>query len=228
MDHQDKPVSRRQILQLTVAVGGITLIRPHQFLSAQEGQTRVTPSQTMGPFYPRARPLDEDADLTLVKGKRGKAQGKVIHVMGRVLDSRGVAVAGAKVELWQANTFGRYDHPADINPAPLDPNFQGFGAQVSDGEGRYRFKTIKPGAYPVNPMNPNNQRPPHLHFNVIGHNGRVVTQMYFPDEPLNERDFIFNGLGQSREAVIAKVLPPTKEVETDSLIVAWDIILAKG
>lgn len=227
MDH-DKPVSRRRILQLTVAVGGLTLIRPHQFLSAQKGQTRVTPSQTMGPFYPRARPLDEDADLTLVKGKSGKAQGKVIHVMGRVLDSRGVAVAGAKVELWQANTFGRYDHPADINPAPLDPNFQGFGAQLSDGEGRYRFKTIKPGAYPVNPMNPNNQRPPHLHFNVIGHKGRVVTQMYFPDEPLNERDFIFNGLGQSREAVIAKVLPPTKEVETDSLIVAWDIVLAKG
>lgn len=226
MDQNNVMVSRRRILNLAVAVGGLTLVRADKLLLAQGGQHKITPAQTRGPFYPRARPVDEDADLTLVKGKSGKAQGMVIHVIGRVLDTRGVPIPAAKVELWQANTFGRYDHPADVNPAPLDPNFQGFGVQVTDGEGRYRFKTIKPGAYPINPMNPRNQRPPHLHFDIIGQKGRVVTQMYFPNDPLNEKDFIFNGLGQARDTVIAKVLAPTKDIEPDSLLLNWDIVLA--
>jgi protocatechuate 3,4-dioxygenase, beta subunit len=121
------------------------------------------------------RPLDADADLTVIGGGAGHAEGEVIHVMGRVLDARGAPVVGATVEIWQANAKGRYAHPADRNLAPLDPNFQGFGAQLTDGDGQYRFKTIKPAAYPINPMNPQRVRPPHIHFDVSGRDARLVT-----------------------------------------------------
>ncbi|MGH9960141.1 MAG: protocatechuate 3,4-dioxygenase, partial [Pyrinomonadaceae bacterium] len=141
---------------------------------------------------------------------------------------KGVPVRCAKIEVWQAITVGRYAHPTDINPAPLDPNFQGFGVQTTDAQGRYRFKTIKPGAYPINPVNPGNVRPPHIHFDVTGTKDRLVTQMYFPDEPLNENDILFKELGSSKDAAIGKVLSPTKELEPDSLLINWDIILEKG
>ena len=97
----------------------------------------------------------------------------------------GAPVAGARVEIWQANAHGRYSHPYDSNPAPLDPNFEGYAVQMTDSEGRYRFKTIKPGAYPVTE---DWSRPPHIHFDVSGRVGRMVSQMYFENEPLNEVD----------------------------------------
>jgi protocatechuate 3,4-dioxygenase beta subunit len=179
----------------------------------------------MGPFYPVIKSIERDADLTMVKGKRERAQGQVIRLMGRVLNRKGEPVKGARLELWQANTHGRYMHPADVNPAPLDPNFQGFAVQTTDSEGRYRFKTIKPGAYPINAMNPAEKRPPHIHFDVTGANTRLVTQMYFPDEPLNQKDPLFNLAGEEKSALIGKVLPPTRDVEPDSLIVLWDIVV---
>ena len=145
--------------------------------------------------------------------------------MGRVLNARGEPVKGARLELWQANAQGRYMHPSDVNPAPLDPNFQGFSVQTTDAEGRYRFKTIKPGAYPINAMNPSEKRPPHIHFDVTGAHTRLVTQMYFPDDPLNDSDPLFRELGDSKSAAIGKVLPPTRDVEPDSVIVMWDIVV---
>lgn len=225
---KNESISRRQILKMAFALGGVALTQRASSVLGQSVNRQLTPKQTMGPFYPMVRPLDHDADLTLIKGKAGQAQGTVIHVMGRVLDGRGNPVRGAQVELWQANTHGRYDHPRDINPAPLDPNFQGYGTQLTDAEGRYRFKTIKPGAYPENPTNPNNQRPPHIHFDITDKKQRLVTQMYFPNEPLNETDSIFRRLGSFRDAAICKILPPTKELEPDSLIALWDIVLAEG
>ena len=132
---------------------------------------------------------------------------------------------GARVELWQANTHGRYTHPSDTNPAPLDPNFEGFAIQDTDAEGRYRFKTIKPGAYPATA---NWMRPPHLHFEVTGKINRMITQMYFPGEALNDKDLLLQNIRLNRDGVIAKVLPPTSDVESDSLIVVWDIVLDKG
>jgi protocatechuate 3,4-dioxygenase beta subunit len=210
---------------MAVALGGIALTYPLRSVLAQEVKHQLTPEQVMGPFYPLVRPLDHDADLTIIKGKRGHAQGKVIHLTGRVLTSKGEPVRGAKIELWQANSHGRYDHPSDTNQAPLDPCFQGYGLQISDGAGRYRFKTVKPAAYPTGPTT---MRPPHIHFDIRGKNDRLVTQMYFPDEPLNEKDSIFMGLGSDRGAAIGKVLPPPKELEADTLVVAWDIILDRG
>ncbi len=175
--------------------------------------------------YPVLRSVEKTADLTTIPGKPGRAAGQVIHVMGRVVNLEGQPVKGARVELWQANTHGRYLHPSDTNPAPLDPNFEGFAAQTTDAEGRYRFKTIKPGAYPANPTW---MRPPHLHFDVTGKLNRVITQMYFPGEPLNDKDLLFQNIRANKEGLIAKVLPPTSDVEPDSLIVVWDMVLDKG
>jgi protocatechuate 3,4-dioxygenase beta subunit len=178
----------------------------------------------MGPFYPVEKPLDQDADLTAIAGKSGRAEGLVVHLMGRVLDSRGRPVPGARIEIWQANTHGRYSHPADTNPAPLDPNFEGFAVQVTDDEGRYRFKTIKPGAYPVTD---NWTRPPHIHIDVSGRTGRVLTQMYFENEPLNDVDRLLQS-ARSQQALIAQYQPPTGEMEPDSRVAVWDIMLPEA
>lgn len=223
-----KMFSRREVLEMAASLGCLAVTHPLNLAFAQDVKRAPTPEQSMGPFYPVIRPLDHDMDLTVLKGKRGRAQGKVIHLTGRVLNSNGEPVRGARVEIWQANANGRYAHPADLNTAPLDPSFQGFGVQVTDAEGRYRFKTIKPGAYPINPANPDNARPPHVHFDILGRKDRLVTQMYFPDEPLNEQDGIFRSLGSSKDAAIARVLPPTRELEPDSLLLNWDIVLEKG
>jgi protocatechuate 3,4-dioxygenase beta subunit len=120
---------------------------------------------------------------------------------------------------------GRYTHPSDPNPAPLDPNFDGFAAQSTDAEGRFRFKTIKPGAYPTGVEGWT--RPPHIHFDVTGRTDRLVTQVYFPGEPLNDMDQLLQRI-RRKEAVIAKMLPPTQDLEPGSVIAAWDAVLARG
>ena len=219
----EKGIPRRRVLGMSLAVGGLAFSGAASLVLAQA--LKRTPGEILGPFYPVLKPLDQDADLTIISGKSERAQGQVLHLMGRVLNLKGESVAGARVEIWQANTHGRYDHPSDRNPAPLDPNFQGFAVQFTDAEGRYRFKTIKPGAYPATP---DWMRPPHVHFEVMGKSNRLVTQMYFPGEPLNEKDLLLQGLRSNKEGAIAKLLPPTKEVEPDSLIAVWDIVLDKG
>lgn len=219
----EKGISRRRVSGMSLAVGGLAFSGAASSVLAQA--LKRTPGEILGPFYPVLKPLDQDADLTIISGISERAQGQVLHLMGRVLNLKGEPVPGARVEIWQANTHGRYDHPSDRNPAPLDPNFQGFAVQFTDAEGRYRFKTIKPGAYPANP---DWMRPPHVHFEVMGKSNRLVTQMYFPGEPLNEKDLLLQGLRSNKEGAIAKLLPPTKEVEPDSLIAVWDIVLDKG
>lgn len=225
MNKQEKGFSRRQMLEMAIGFGGFALTGGVGSIFAQEIKRQLTPEQIMGPFYPLIRPLDQDADLTIIKGRRGQAQGKVIHLTGRVLNRNGEPVKGAKIELWQANTHGRYAHATDSNPSPLDPNFQGYGVQFTDAKGQYRFKTIKPGAYPDSPMH---MRPPHIHFDIAGKKDRLVTQMYFPNEPLNEKDSIFNELGSYKDAAVGKILPATKELESDSITLGWDIVLERG
>jgi protocatechuate 3,4-dioxygenase beta subunit len=213
---------RRKLLQQLAALGAISLASPWR--SALAALT-PTPAQTSGPFFPTTLPLDADADLTLVKGAKGRASGQVIHVAGRVLDRDGKPIRGATIELWQANAAGRYDHPRDINPAPLDPNFQGYARLTTDDDGRYRFKTIKPGAYPMNPVNPNAVRPPHIHFDIANKRDHLVTQMYFPGEKLNAGDGIFNGMGAGKEAAIARAMKATGDVAEGELLFGWDIVL---
>jgi len=216
-------LSRRQILGIAVGAGGFAL--SGRFGAAIAEALKRTPGEILGPFYPVIKRLDQGADLTVIPGKPGRAAGEVIHVMGRVLNVEGQPVRGARVELWQANARGRYTHPSDTNPAPLDPNFEGFAVQTTDAEGRYRFKTVKPGAYPALG---NWMRPPHLHFDVTGKVNRLVTQMYFPGESLNDTDLLLQKLRANRDGAIAKVLPPTADLEPDSRLVVWDIVLDKG
>ncbi len=139
-----------------------------------------------------------DADLTL--GPLGEAQGQRINVSGRVLDSEGRPVAGQLVELWQANAAGRYQHAVDTHPAPLDPNFTGTGRCLTGPDGAYRFVTIAPGSYPWG-NHPNAWRPAHLHFSVFGRlfTERLVTQMYFPGDPLLAFDPIYNSVRSKRD-----------------------------
>jgi protocatechuate 3,4-dioxygenase beta subunit len=207
--------------------GGLAMLGISVF--AQTTERLVTPEVGMGPFYPMLKPLDKDADLTSVKGQKGVAAGTIIHVAGRVFDQKGKPVRGAKIEIWQANTYGRYSHPSDPNTAQLDPNFQSYAVLKTDEEGRYRFKTIKPGAYPVSPTE---IRPPHIHFDVEGKANRLVSQMFFPGEPLNEKDALFLDLRAQSEktaaAVLAQTMPPTKEIEKDAMLLNWDVVLING
>lgn len=157
---------------------------------AQATPWRPTPRETKGPFYPVKAQKDTDFDLTRIEGHAQAAIGRVIEIVGQVLDTQGNPIEDASVELWQANAAGRYSHPRDTNPAPLDPDFQGWAIVPSGREGGFRFKTILPGAYPAAP---DWTRPPHIHF-LIKKSGYVelVTQMYFPGEALNEGDLLLN------------------------------------
>ena len=182
-----------------------------------------TSGQDIGPYYPVIRPADEDADLTRLRGARGAAAGQPINVMGRVLDGLGNPLRGARIELWQANAVGRYAHPGDLrDDAALDPNFQGYALLTTDRDGAYKFRTIMPGAYKI----PGDMRTPHIHFDVRGHAERLVTQLYFPGEPLNESDLIFKK-ATPRESVIATAVARLSG-DTGALAYRWDIILANG
>lgn len=196
------------------------------FAGSALGQMRMgTPEVQMGPFYPVTKPLDQDADLTMIAGRKGRAEGKIVHVVGQVVNESGTPVSGARIEIWQANAAGRYTHSGDPNKAPLDPNFTGFGIVKTDSEGKYRFKTIKPGAYPVSATE---IHPPHIHVDVMGKHDRLVSQMFFPGEPLNEPDILFKALGANKQAAVAKALPATKDIEPDAMLLNWDIVLYKG
>ena len=111
MNKQSKGYSRRQMLEMAIGLGGFTLIGANNSIFAQEAKRLFTPPVTVGPFYPQVKPLDQDADLTLLTGKRERAKGKVIHLMGRVINLNGEPVSGVKVQIWQADTNGRYSHP---------------------------------------------------------------------------------------------------------------------
>jgi protocatechuate 3,4-dioxygenase, beta subunit len=185
-----------------------------------QGLTEVT-----GPLLGAERVTAADADLT---GRHaGEPIGERIIVTGRVLDSGGRPIAGTLVEIWQANSAGRYAHRVDDHPAPLDPNFDGVGRCMTDSDGRYRFITIKPGAYPwKNHLNA--WRPAHIHFSLFGRAfaQRLVTQMYFPGDPLFAQDPIFNSVPDpaARERLIARFDLAVTQPDW-ALGYQWDIVL---
>ncbi len=146
-----------------------------------------------GPVFGADTVSEADADLT--RQHQGEPIGERIVVSGRVLDRDGRPIRDALVEIWQANSAGRYRHENDQHPAPLDPNFTGAGRCLTDREGRYRFTTIKPGPYPWR-NHPNAWRPSHIHFSLFGRafSERLVTQMYFPGDPLLESDPILQSI----------------------------------
>jgi protocatechuate 3,4-dioxygenase beta subunit len=157
-----------------------------------------------GPVFGDDEGAEGDHDLT--RQHAGEPLGERIVVSGRVLDGDGRPLRRTLVEVWQANSAGRYVHKNDRHPAPLDPNFTGAGRCLTDDEGRYRFVTVKPGAYPW--LNHENAwRPPHIHFSLFGHafTDRLVTQMYFPGDPLLAYDPIYQSIRDpaARELLIS-------------------------
>jgi len=173
----------------------------------------------------RAHSGEAAADLT--RQHAGPPLGERIVVHGRVLDASGRPVAGTLVEIWQANAAGRYAHEVDDHDAPLDPNFSGAGRCLTDDEGRYRFVTVKPGAYPWK-NHTNAWRPNHIHFSVFGRalTERLVTQMYFPGDPLFPYDPIFNSVRdpKARERMISMFDLGLTEPEW-ALGFRWDIVV---
>ena len=159
------------------------------------GELPRTLSEVTGPGPAVSAVTPEDGDLTRNAGTDGEAVGERIIVTGRVLDEEGNPVPNALLEIWQANSAGRYIHRVDQHPAPLDPNFLGIGRCLTNEAGEYRFLTIRPGAYPWR-NHPNAWRPAHIHFSLFGSSfaSRLVTQMYFPGDPLQELDPIFNSV----------------------------------
>lgn len=185
-----------------------------------------TRSELTGPLDLSAKLCPGDDNLA-VAGPGRVALGPLIHVSGRVLDEDGRGVANAVVELWQANAAGRYFNPLDQRDAPLDPNFIGNGRVRTGAEGRYGFFTIKPGAYPV-PDSGRWWRPPHIHFSVLGPSSlsRLVTQMYFPGDPMNEWDRLLNAIPDvaARQRIVARQVPPT-EIAGEWLGFGFDMVL---
>jgi protocatechuate 3,4-dioxygenase, beta subunit len=184
-----------------------------------------TLSEVTGPVFGHRDVSDGDRDLTTRHD--GEPLGERIVVSGRVLEEDGRPVAGALVEVWQANAAGRYKHHVDQHPAPLDPNFSGAGRCLTDSEGRYRFVTVKPGSYPWG-NHENAWRPAHIHFSLFGRlfTQRLVTQMYFPGDPLFPYDPIFNSVRdpRSRELLIARFDLAATQPEW-ALAYEWDIVM---
>jgi protocatechuate 3,4-dioxygenase beta subunit len=164
-----------------------------------------TLTELTGPVYGHESVLEGDSDLT--RGHVGEPLGERIIVSGRVTDEDGRPIPDTLIEVWQANAAGRYIHVVDQHPAPIDPNFTGAGRCVTDAEGRYSFTSIKPGAYPWKNHH-NAWRPNHIHFSLFGPSflTRLVTQMYFPGDPLIPLDPIANAVGDPAavERMIAK------------------------
>lgn len=187
---------------------------------------KATLSEMTGPVYGHESVGPLDHDLTKNAQVTGEPLGERIVVAGRVLDEDGKPLPNTLLEVWQANAAGRYIHKNDQHDAPLDPNFRGSGRCVADAEGRYKFYSIKPGAYPWGNQ-PNGWRPNHIHFSLFGPSfvTRLVTQMYFPGDPLLDLDPIYKSSPEGRrELMVSKFDLDVTEPEF-ALGYSFDIVL---
>jgi len=182
------------------------------------------PAEQTGPVFGEGGVAAADADLTAQHAV--EPQGERIIVHGRVLDADRRPVPHTLVEVWQANAAGRYRHDADRHPAPLDPNFTGAGRCLTDEAGRYRFVTIRPGAYPWKNSR-NAWRPAHIHFSLFGRAfvQRLVTQMYFPGDPLLPHDAIATAVPEFARDRLVAALDLPESVPEWALAYRWDIVL---
>ena len=190
-------------------------------LPAAAGKRLIaTPRQSRGPFYPVQWRGDIDNDLVRVRGEATRALGQVLHIEGVVLDTAGTPLPNTVIEIWQVDSRGVYLHPADNRGGRrTDPSFQGRGRARTDGDGRYRFRTIRPVAYPG--------RTPHIHFRVAPPKRRILTtQMYIDGEAKNASDGLLNGIRDParREKLIVK-LTPIDHIERSALRGFFDIVV---
>lgn len=185
----------------------------------------ATRSERTGPVFGTDRPEGGDADLT--RQFPGEPIGERIVISGIVRDDTGRPITNTLVEVWQANAAGRYAHTGDRHGAPLDPNFAGAGRTLTDRDGRYRFVTIRPGAYPWQ-NHPNAWRPAHVHFSLLGESflSRLVTQMYFPGDPLLAFDPIYQSVpGERARARLVSGFDPALSEPGHALGFRFDLVL---
>jgi protocatechuate 3,4-dioxygenase beta subunit len=207
---------------------------PHRFPDYRSTRLRApllprvpwihSPTEATGPNFAGRPPASREADLTAQHA--GAPLGERIVVTGQLRDEDGRPLAGQLVEVWQANAAGRYAHPVDQHAAPLDPNFSGTGRCLTDSDGHYRFVTIKPGAYPW-ANHANAWRPAHIHFSVFGpaFATRLVTQMYFPGDPLLEFDPIYLSVPEAARERLVSVFDLGATTPDWALGYRFDVVL---
>jgi len=208
-------MSRYSYLRRRLLLGGGAALLSLPLAAAQRV---LTPGQATGPFYPVIPPLHKDNDLTQVEGRRGRAAGQISDLSGQVMEVDGRPLAGVRVEIWQCDANGRYRHPRDRQPVAEDPNFQGFGHTITDEEGRYRFRTIRPVPYPG--------RTPHIHAAVFREGDEpFVTQIYVVGEPLNENDMLFRRVPEHLRPLLLADFQPVED-PVAQLAASFDFVLS--
>lgn len=215
-----KKIARRTAIKTGFAAGFATAANVGN-ASSDTPTSHPTPPEIKGPFYPIIAQKDKDFDLTTIDGRNGTAKGEQIIIEGKIVDTTGQAITDVSVELWQACSSGRYNHPHDPNPAPVDPNFQGWAIVPSGEDGAFRFKTIMPGQYPAAP---GWMRPPHIHFKVSKRGYvELVTQMYFPNHPLNDKDRLLQRKNDAEQALMI-----SKEISKQPRTFRYQIVIEKA
>lgn len=206
----EKPSIARRTL---VRAAGLAALAPSAGILAA---LRVTPRQTAGPFYPVEIPLDADADLVQVEGMSRPASGIIAHVTGRVVDTGGNPVSGAKVEIWQCDAFGAYKHPRDRGDIS-EPEFQGYGFTGTSEPGEFRFRTIRPVRYPG--------RTPHIHARISAPGMAVLTtQFYLEGEAQNASDFLYRRIPESLRGMVTARFPASRE-ESGAVIPHYTVVV---
>jgi protocatechuate 3,4-dioxygenase beta subunit len=177
----------------------------------------TTPRQPAGPFYPAEPPLEDDNDLTRIAGRERPARGQITDLGGRILDRNGRPLEKLRIEIWQCDANGRYRHPRDPGGRPVDPGFQGFGHTLSDQQGRYRFRTIRPAPYPG--------RTPHIHVAVFpAGETPFITQLYVAGEARNGGDFLYRRVPEAQRHLVTTAFRPSGTAGVE-LTAEWDIVL---
>jgi len=205
--------SRRKFINVSAAAAATTLLPT----TAISKTNKPTSKQAEGPFFPKHQQIDKNADMTQVGDLDGYAEGDVINITGKVLDTDGNPVKGAVLNIWQADKNGRYMHEDAPETSPLDPHFQYWAILKTGEDGSYNLKTIKPAKYAAME---DWERPPHIHFRVARKGMReLTTQMYFSGEPLNDVDKLYLEAPESERSSIV--------VDFKNGIGKFDIVLAK-
>lgn len=220
-------IDRRRMLGLSTIGAGLIAAAPSRAAQAVLAPPAAgpTPPQYIGPFYPIVRPGESMADLTRVPGQRGRARGALVEIRGAVRTLAGAPVRGAIVLVWQANAAGAYNHPGSRFGTP-DPAFLGHAMLRTDRAGEFSLLTVRPGAYPDMP---GTLRTPHVHFEVIGEEARLITQMYFPGERLNASDRLLRELetggGDPRSLMASAAAGRGRE---GAARLDWTLVLERG
>ncbi len=207
-------MNRRHFLQ-SAAAGGALIWTPGLFAE----QLALTPSMTEGPFYPDKLPLDTDNDLLVINDSITPAVGEITHLSGRVLSASGSPIRNAFVEIWQCDHNGAYLHAGTQGKETQDKNFQGYGRFLTDSNGNYYFRTIKPVPYPG--------RTPHIHFGISRNGNRILTtQLFVKGHPQNERDGIIRAIRDEKQHDnVVRPFDPIRDSKFGELAVNFDIVL---